>query len=87
MRRRERFTDKAVEVRADIIGMSTLMTSTMDNMGTVITMLQGRDLRERFKVLIGGGPISQSFADTIGADGYAPDATSAVRMARELVGS
>lgn len=82
----EQFIDKAVEVEADIIGMSTLMTTTMDNMGTVITMLQERDLRERFKVLIGGGPISQSFADVIGADGYAPDATSAVRIARELVG-
>ncbi|MGD0229208.1 MAG: corrinoid protein [Syntrophorhabdales bacterium] len=78
------FIEKAKEVNAGLICMSTLMTTTMDNMATVIEMLKEEGIRNRFKVIIGGGPISQGFADRIGADGYADNATSAVRVAKGL---
>lgn len=78
------FVEKAKEVNADLICLSTLMTTTMDGMATVIEMLKEEGIRERFKVLIGGGPISQAFADKIGADGYADNAASAVRVAKRV---
>jgi dimethylamine corrinoid protein len=78
------FVEKAKEVDADLICLSTLMTTTMDGMATVIEMLKEEGIRDRFKVLIGGGPISQAFADKIGADGYADNAASAVRVAKQL---
>lgn len=78
------FVEKAKEVGARMICLSTLMTTTMDGMSTVIEMLKEEGIRDRFKVLVGGGPISQGFADRIGADGYADNAASAVRVAKEL---
>ncbi|MGO9530235.1 MAG: B12-binding domain-containing protein [Syntrophobacteraceae bacterium] len=54
-------------------------------MSTVIEMLKEEGIRDRFKVLLGGGPISQAFADRIGADGYADNAADAVRVAKELI--
>lgn len=78
------FVEKAKEVKASLICMSTLMTTTMDNMATVIEMLKEEGIRDRFKVMIGGGPISQAFADQIGADGYANNAAGAVRLAQQL---
>jgi corrinoid protein of di/trimethylamine methyltransferase len=78
------FVEKAKEVNADIIALSTLMTTTMDGMGKVIEILKEQGLRDRFKVMIGGGPISQRFADKIGADGYSANAAEAVRLARNL---
>lgn len=78
------FVEKAKEVGADLICLSTLMTTTMDGMATVIEMLREEGIRNRFKVLVGGGPISQAFADRIGADGYAENASSAVRVARKV---
>jgi corrinoid protein of di/trimethylamine methyltransferase len=77
------FIDKALEVNADAIAMSTLMTTTMGYMKEVIELLKREKIRERFKVFIGGGPISQKFANEIGADGYAGNATEAVRLIRE----
>lgn len=82
----ERFIEKAEEVNADIICMSTLMTTTMDGMKTVIDRLKERNIRNKYKIMIGGGPISQRFADIIGADVYAKDASEAVRKAKEAVG-
>ncbi|MBC8014967.1 MAG: corrinoid protein [Sporomusaceae bacterium] len=73
------FVDKAVEVGATIIAMGTLMTTTMEGMPIVIKELEKRGIRDQITVLIGGGPISQAFADEIGADLYAGDANSAVR--------
>lgn len=73
------FVDKAVEVGATIIAMGTLMTTTMEGMRTVIEELEKRGIRDQFTVIIGGSPISQSFADEIGADIYAPDANAAAR--------
>ncbi|MBC9784380.1 corrinoid protein [Heliobacterium chlorum] len=81
----QQFVDKAKEVGAHIIGLSTLMTTTMDGMREVVRILEETNLREQFKVIVGGGPISQSFADKIGADGYAANAADAVRLARKLV--
>ncbi len=79
-----RFVDTAKEIKADIIALSTLMTTTMDGMGEVVRQLNDQGLRDQFKVIIGGGPISQGFADRIGADGYAVNAADAVRLVRRL---
>ncbi|HBE77056.1 MAG TPA: cobalamin-binding protein [Firmicutes bacterium] len=79
------FVAKAKEVKAQIIAMSTLMTTTMDGMAEVIRLLQQENIRDQFAVMVGGGPISQSFADRIGADGYSKDAAEAARLARRLV--
>lgn len=78
------FVEKAKEVDADLICLSTLMTTTMDGMATVIEMLKEEGIRDRFKVMIGGAPISQAFADRIGADGYAENAATAVKRAQEI---
>lgn len=78
------FVEKAKEVDAKLICMSTLMTTTMDGMATVIDMLKEEGIRDRFKVMVGGGPISQAFADRIGADGYAENAATAVKVAKKL---
>jgi len=80
-----RFIDKAMEVGADMIALSTLMTTTMQGMEKLIILLQQRGLRDRFKVLIGGGPVSQAFADKIGADGYSINAFATVRLAERLL--
>ena len=66
--------------------MSTLMTTTMDGMKTVIDRLIERNIREKYKIMIGGGPISSRYAEMIGADLYTKDANEAVRKAKELVG-
>ncbi|MBF8982866.1 corrinoid protein [Lutibacter sp. B2] len=79
------FVNKAKEVGASVIGLSTLMTTTMDNMAVVIELLKKENIRDDVVVLVGGGPISQSYADKIGADGYAPEASAAARLAKELV--
>jgi corrinoid protein of di/trimethylamine methyltransferase len=83
----QRFVDSARESKADIIALSTLMTTTMDGMGTVVKLLVEANLRDGVKVMVGGGPISPGFAKRIGADGYAVNAAEAVKVARELVGT
>jgi methanogenic corrinoid protein MtbC1 len=80
------FVDRAVEVNADIIAMATLMTTTMDRMADVVRILETEKLRDRFKVMVGGAPLSQRFSDRIGADGYAAKASAAVELAKRLVG-
>lgn len=81
------FVDKAVEVGASIICMSTLMTTTMPGMKTVIEKLEERGVREQFRVMVGGSPVSQKYADDIGADGYSVNAVGAVKKAKELIGA
>ncbi len=83
----QRFVDTARDAKADIIALSTLMTTTMDGMGTVVKLLNESNLRDGIKVMVGGGPISAGFAKRIGADGYAVNASEAVKVARELVGN
>ncbi|MDR0721878.1 MAG: corrinoid protein [Treponema sp.] len=81
------FVDKAVETKAELILLSSLMTTTMDAMEEVIRILVKEGIRNTIKVAVGGGPISQAFADRIGADGYAKNATEAVRLCKRLVGA
>jgi 5-methyltetrahydrofolate--homocysteine methyltransferase len=78
---------KAVrEHKPDVIGMSALLTTTMTSMKDVIEALQEAGLRKSVKVMIGGAPVTDAYAKEIGADGYAPDAATAVDVARALVG-
>jgi corrinoid protein of di/trimethylamine methyltransferase len=79
------FVKKAKEENAEIIAISTLMTTTMEGMNEVIQILKKEKIRDEFKIMIGGGPVSQSFADKIGADGYSVNATEAVALAKRLV--
>ena len=79
------FVDAVREHKPQVIGMSALLTTTMPSMGATIEALKEAGLREGVKVMIGGAPITQDFADKIGADGFAPDASSASRKAKTLV--
>jgi 5-methyltetrahydrofolate--homocysteine methyltransferase len=79
------FVDSVREHQPQVIGMSALLTTTMPSMGATVEALKEAGLREGVKVMIGGAPITQDFADKIGADGFAPDASSASRKAKELV--
>lgn len=80
------FIEKAKEVNADIIAMSCLMTTSMVQTKELIEDLVRLGLRDRFKVILGGGAIQASYAETIGADGYSVDAAGGVNMAKALVG-
>ena len=84
--RLDEFVTTAEEKECDFICMSTLMTTTMPGMRTVIEKLEEKNIRDKYKVLIGGGPISQKFADEIGADGYTVDAAACVKKMKELKG-
>jgi len=81
----EKFVAAAKEKKAKLIGLSALLTTTMPQMKVVIQEVKKAGLRD-VKVMIGGAPVTQSYADEIGADGYAPDAASAVDKAKELLG-
>ncbi len=80
----ERFVRAVVDNRPHVVGMSALLTTTMPSMGTTIKALQEAGLRDQVKVMIGGAPVTDAFAQQIGADGYSPDASSAVRLAKAL---
>jgi len=82
----QRFVDTAVTENADVIALSTLMTTTMDAMAEVVDKLENSNLRARFKVIVGGGPISPAFAKRIHADGYANSAPNAVKLVKQLTG-
>lgn len=81
----EKFVDAVKEHEPDIVGMSALLTTTMPAMGQTIKLLNESGLRNQVKVMIGGAPITDAYAKEIGADGYAPDAGSAVDLAKSLV--
>ncbi len=81
----ESFVSKAKEVNADLLCLSTLMTTTMGGMETVINLLKDEGIRDNMKVIVGGGPISQKFADMIGADGYSVNAVEAVKLSKSLL--
>jgi 5-methyltetrahydrofolate--homocysteine methyltransferase len=81
----EKFVKAVQEHKAQVIGMSALLTTTMPSMSTTIKALQEAGLRDQVKVMIGGAPVTDTFAKQIGADGYSPDASSAVRLAKSLV--
>ncbi len=82
----EAFVAAAKEHEADLIGMSALLTTTMVNMKGVIEALKTADVGGKVQTMVGGAPLTQKYADEIGADGYAPDAASAVDKAKELLG-
>ena len=75
---------RAAEDGCRIVGLSSLMTTTMPRMAGVIAALDKAGLHKDTRVIVGGAPVNQAFADTIGADGYAPDAHSAVKLIEEL---
>jgi 5-methyltetrahydrofolate--homocysteine methyltransferase len=81
-----KFVEVATQGEVRLIGMSALLTTTMPVMRVVIEELEKAGLREKVKVMIGGAPVTQEYAQEIGADGYAPDAGSAVDKAKELLG-
>lgn len=81
----EKFINTVKEKNARIIAMSALLTTTMLNMKSTIEELNKQQLREQIKVIIGGAPVTQNYADEIGADGYAPDAASAVTEVKRLL--
>ena len=70
-----------------VVGMSALLTTTMPSMGNTIKALEEAGVREQVKVMVGGAPVTEDFARRIGADGYSPDASSAVRLAKSLASS
>ena len=81
----QKFVDTAKEEHASLVCLSTLMTTTMGGMETVIHLLEEAGIRNQVKVMIGGGPISQKYADKIGADGYSQNAVEAVKLAKRLL--
>ncbi len=81
----ETFVAKVQETSADLLGLSALLTTTMMVQREVIEALEEAGLRDQVKVIIGGAPTSQEWADTIRADGYAQDAVGAVELAKQLV--
>ncbi|GAI12751.1 unnamed protein product, partial [marine sediment metagenome] len=82
----EKFVEIAKEKNASLIGLSALLTTTMVSMKDVVKAAEKAGLSDKVKIMIGGAPVTQSYADEIGADGYAPDAASAVDKAKELLG-
>ena len=83
----EKFVEAVKTTGAQVVALSALLTTTMPSMKTTVEALKAAGLRERVKVIIGGAPVTQRYADEIGADGYAPDANSAVRKTKELLGA
>jgi len=83
----EGFVQAGKEHQPDVLGMSALLTTTMLGMEDVIKALEAEGLRARTKVIIGGGPVSERYADSIGADSYAFDAVAGVKRIKELVSS
>jgi 5-methyltetrahydrofolate--homocysteine methyltransferase len=79
------FVEAVKAFEPDIVGMSALLTTTMRSMGDTIRALEEAGVRDRLKVMVGGAPVNQSFADRIGADAYAPDAAAASDAAKAFV--
>ncbi|MCK4723759.1 MAG: cobalamin-dependent protein, partial [Dehalococcoidia bacterium] len=81
----EQFVEGVRKYEPDILAMSALMTMTAPEQKKVIETLKNQDLRDKVKIMVGGGAITQEFADSIGADGYDPTAPGAAKLARKLV--
>ena len=81
----EQFAAKARDLKADIVGVSALLTTTMKNQRSVVEALDRAQLRPKVKIMVGGAPVTKRWAEEIGADGYAKDAMSAVGLAQELM--
>ncbi|MEW6243462.1 MAG: corrinoid protein [Bacillota bacterium] len=83
----ETFVNKVREVSADILGLSALLTTTMPRQQEIIEMLRAQGLRDKVKVIVGGAPVTQEWADKCGADAFAEDAIRAVQVAKSLTGN
>ena len=81
----DEFIDAVMEHGAKVLGMSALLTTTMPNMGKTIQEFEDSGLREDVRIMVGGAPVTQEFADDMGADGYAKDAIACVELAKQLV--
>jgi len=81
------FIEEAEKARADVIALSSLMTTTMPAQREIIDTLKEMNLRDKYRVIVGGGPVTQEWADEIGADGYGESAVQAVGLVKELLGS
>ena len=81
----QKFVDAIKSSGATVVGMSALLTTTMSNMPSTIEALKAAGLREKVKVMVGGAPLTRAYADQIGADGYAPDASQAAKLALSYV--
>jgi methylmalonyl-CoA mutase cobalamin-binding domain/chain len=81
----ELFVEKTLELQADIVGVSALLTTTMQGQKSVVDALDRHGLRPRVKVIVGGAPVTLDWAKKIGADGYGQDAMAAVALARSLL--
>ena len=81
----DEFIDSVEEHEAPLLGMSALLTTTMPNMGKTIEAFIDADLRDDVKIMVGGAPVTQEFADDMGADGYGKDALACVSLAKELL--
>ena len=82
----EKFIEAVNDYNADILAISALLTTTMPEMQGILEMLEQKDIREKVKVIVGGAPVTQKFAEEIGADGFGENAGSAVSVARALMG-
>ncbi|MBI4285172.1 MAG: cobalamin B12-binding domain-containing protein, partial [Chloroflexi bacterium] len=80
-----KFIEAVKREQPDILALSALLTTTIPRMKEVIQALSSANLRDRVRVMVGGAPVTQSFADSIGADGYAPDAVLALERAKQLL--
>ena len=83
----EKFLESVTEQGAQVICMSALLTTTMPSMKTTVDAVKEAGITDKVKTMIGGAPVTQAYADQIGADGYAPDAASAADTAKELIAS
>ena len=81
----ENYLKALEEHKPDILGMSALLTTTMPNMGKTIEAFIDADLREDIKIMVGGAPVTQEFADDMGADAYGKDALDCVAVAKGFV--
>lgn len=79
------FLEKANEYNADIIGLSSLMSTTMNHMKDIIELFKREGMREKYLIMVGGAPVSQRWCNMIGADGYAPNAGKAIEVAQDLL--
>lgn len=82
----QQFIDVIEKQEVDLIGLSALLTTTMPMMETTIQAISEAGLRSRVKIMIGGAPITKEYADKVGADGFAPDASQATKLAIDLIG-
>jgi len=82
----DRFIEAIEATKAPLMGMSALLTTTMPNMGKTIEAFIDADLRDSVKIMVGGAPVTQEFADDMGADGYGKDALACVALAKSLLG-